>query len=671
MKNKTWKMLCLGGLIALSTLWGQAAETSTTRTLGEWQKILAGETLPKDAAFQQILRGAAIDVSPYAGKKRCRKSIQGNQLKDLKAYEAFMEERGEALLDTLLRSDKLTPEDQPYQTILHGVAMGRHHHKVSANAEQAKAIKTYVDTLNREGKSVLRKAYLEGVLSAEELDTLRRYAMQTETRCTGGGILPFHLELTRSSPWKPGETAPDFTLLPMEALLDSPDYSDLNPLDLTWIFKPEILTEFFQLLDGYTAQENDTLEPKPFEKLTGKEKQMISLSDARGDKPVFMILANPTDVWAWHWTLAPLIQPLYALYGDQIDFYIINTTIHDSRMPIRDFFGTQHKLPKALSAKNNLARHSLSLEERARQCKMFYMADPSFTVPYLLDDMAQHVRDVWQDQGGGARAFLIDRDGTIAFCHSRQDWPMHLNNFYDEFRYARVNEMEAALHHLMQNNGLYTPGLSKPEWPRRIIKKNYSIQRIDPEIQQLTVVSKSGQETVVQIQPRTRITRSDDPIAFDDLKPGDPIEFDYWQTDAQTQPVPARTVQVRRSWFGNLPMVWLSGTIKEIDEKNEIVTVELNPIDPEKCYGLQFWEEAQGAKPDASTAARLKALRYWIDHPVKCYRFGLDEGSLLFLNGRTAETTALKTGDFIAVQYNSKHEDLDLIRPEHVRAGRL
>ncbi len=88
-------------------------------------------------------------------------------------------------------------------------------------------------------------------------------AMWVDVRCCGGGALPFHLGLTRSTRFgggrarfQCGEEAPDFALLRMKAALEGPGYSDLNPYDPTDVLTSKILREFLLLMQGYEVQED-------------------------------------------------------------------------------------------------------------------------------------------------------------------------------------------------------------------------------------------------------------------------------------------------------------------------------------------------------------------------------------------------------------------------------
>jgi len=331
-----------------------------------------------------------------------------------------------------------------------------------------KRIADYTRAVEMAGKATLIKGYCGNRLTQADFDALRDYAMFVDIRCTGNGVLPCHLGLTRSRYGgkgfrMPGEKAPDFALARMEAFLDTAAYSDTNPRGPVDILTPFAVKEFLQLMCGVEMKDGKVVS-KPYQVVRGREKQYVRLSDYRGRKPVLTVFMNATDPWAWHGKIAPMFQPLALALGDRVAIYFICTTIHDTRMPSMDFIGPNPRRTSYV--------HEAAMEHRARICKMFYMGFPSCTIDYLLDDMAQHFRNEWMDQGGGAYIVLVDSAGTIAYVDYHKAIPPHWGpkavNFPYEFLTIRMNHLESRLASFFANGSRYHKRIATPFLPWRL-----------------------------------------------------------------------------------------------------------------------------------------------------------------------------------------------------------
>jgi hypothetical protein len=392
----------------------------------------------------------------------------------------------------------------------------------------------------------------------------------------------------------------------MEAALRSPSYSDLNPYDPTDVLTWNVLREYLLLMQGYEMQKdgsgNDSFRAKPTKVLETTEDNYVRLSSFRGKKPVLLILANPTDTWCWHWKIAPMLEPLYQACKDRMEFFIVNTTIHDTYMPSRDFFGPcPGELP---------AVHDLSIEQRARTSKMFYMYWPQYTIPYLLDDMSQTTRNAYMDQGGGAYIVLVDLDGKIAYLDYHQNLPPHWGpdgvSFADEYVYIRVNHLESRLKAFLDHGCRYdrSAETSLPAWRR----------------------------------PPDQTTRDHEGRGLRE------------------------------------PTIWLSGRVKDVNVQQRSVTIERIRSEADDLKGCRFWQEAgeRATAYDPAVTARLDVVRSWIadDAQIRDYHFAVDAAVMLFVNGREAELADLKPGDYVGVHYRSFQEGQKELCPEQIRAYR-
>jgi hypothetical protein len=434
-----------------------AAETETTaRTAQQWLAILEEQAQAEKAAWtahwHEVMRGTALALEPYDGRPEIAAKFQGERRRLYDVYQQTWERRGQAVAEKLLEGDPIDNAEVPYRFLASGTLLHRYHRRGIKSKQKGKEtlsgeesrIAAYARAVEKAGQEILIKGYQGGLLTAQDIDVLRDYALFIDIRCTGQGVLPCHLHLTRSRYAqgfrRAGEKAPDFVLTRMEPLLLSPDYQDDNPRDPVDILTPLAIREFLQIMTGVTMQDGKVV-PTPYHIEPGTEEHLVRLRDFRDRQPVLMVFMNATDPWAWHGRIAPWFEALTQAIDDRIACFFVCTTIHDTRMPSMDFLSVPPRQTSYV--------HEATLEHRARICKMFYLGWPDCTTDYLLDDMAQHFRNEWMDQGGGAYIVLVDRNGTIAYADYHKEIPPHWGpqavNFPYEFLTIRMNHLEAAL----------------------------------------------------------------------------------------------------------------------------------------------------------------------------------------------------------------------------------
>jgi hypothetical protein len=603
----------------------RSAETAgAPKAPAEWLDVVQRETAnqkrTEDPEFRRLLLGASMALHPYNGRPEVLANLKGERKARYSPFAEWMKREGDALVEKVLHGETIPLHQRRLYFIASGVCLSRYFKQVrrklrerAALTSEEEALRRYAEEVELRGRELLTKGYLGGSFIQGEIDELRLYAMWIDIRCTGQGVLPFHLGLTERWPSKHppmGEPAPDFTLLRFEAALRSPDYSDRNPHDPTDVLRPAILREYLLLFEGYkpdpTVAERPRVAAKPVVVPEGREGDYVRLSDFRGSKAVLVVLANPTDSWAWHWRIAPMFEPLYQAYQQQVEFLFVNTTIHDTYMPVKDFFKPD--------AGRHDAVHDLTMAQRARTCKMFYMDLPQCTVPYLLDDLSQRTRNAYRDQGGGAYVVLVDLEGRVAYADYHQDIPPHWGpqavSFHDEYVYIRMNHLESRLRRFVENGCRYDPAIETPypTWRRR------------------AQPAQQGQSD--QDAPQTR-----------------------------------------------QPMIWLTGRISSVDLPGRVLTVERHKPLVERMKGWQFWQDAgDRAVPfDPDTKARLATVEKWIaaGDAGRTYRFVVDDAVELFLHGHAVKLGELEPGDHVGVLYPTGQEGEPAIHPEQVRATRL
>jgi len=469
-------IVCVITAVAFVGATGARTE-ATAWTPQQWLDTLEKQAHAEKKAWtihwHEVMRGTALALEPYDGRPEIAAKFQGERKRLYDLYQQTWEQHGQTVAEKLLEGDPIDKAEEPYRFLASGTLLHQYHRRgikskeereETLSAEESR-IAAYARAVEKAGKDTLAKGYQGGLLTWQDIDVLRDYALFIDIRCTGQGVLPCHLHLTRSRYAqgfrRAGEKAPDFALTSMEPLLLSPDYQDRNPRNPVDIPTPLAIREFLQIMTGITVQQGKVVSTT-YRIEPGTEEHLVRLSDFRGQRPVLMVFMNATDPWAWHGRIAPWFESLKQAIDDRIACFFICTTIHDTRMPSMDFLSVP---PRQTSY-----GHEATLEHRARICKMFYLGWPDCTTDYLLDDMAQHFRNEWMDQGGGAYIVLVDRNGTIAYADYHKEIPPHWGpqavNFPYEFLTIRMNHLEAALADFFAHDLEYCDaiGAENPSW---------------------------------------------------------------------------------------------------------------------------------------------------------------------------------------------------------------
>jgi hypothetical protein len=290
----------------------------TSATPAEWlvviEKQATAERLTWDAAWRDVMRGAAMAMEPYEGRPEAIAKLSGEDRRLYDAYRLVWDEHAKAVAEKLLAGKALGDAERKYRFLAHGTLVhqylcGSIKEKVDKQQDlsaEERSVANYARAVEEAGRAALTEGYRGGALTAGDIDVLRDYAMFTDARCTGNGVLPCHLGLTRWRNGKggrpmPGDGAPDFALARMEAFLDSPAYSDANPRDPVDILTPLAAREFLQIMCGFELRNGEVV-AKPYEVVPGREKQYVRLSDYRGKQAVLLVFMNATDPWTWHAT---------------------------------------------------------------------------------------------------------------------------------------------------------------------------------------------------------------------------------------------------------------------------------------------------------------------------------------------------------------------------------
>jgi hypothetical protein len=532
----------------------------------------------------------------------------------------------------------------------------------------------YVNGFAADGAKLLKKGYLTGQFTRAEYDRMRLYAVYVYGM-EGAQFWPWNLGLTPGNPLVPGDVAPDFTLPKLQAVLKSPAYSDLHTFERMRIFHSEVAAELLQIMDGYEAdpKEPDHIRPKPYRCAYSDS---VTLSASRGKKPVCLILMDGADYYCN--SVSSMWEPLYQATKDQVDWYFVNITMHDYRTWIHNFF----KPDTGLQDYN----HPIAIETRAQTAKMYCMQYPNISIPFLLDDMAQHTLNAYRADGGNAVTFLIDKNGLITY-DSRQQ-PIYDFIGRGQFPYDWKNQylclLEANLKDLLANGGVWTGKASvMPDWHRPAYLENVSIAQVNPAAGTLTVAGADKKATVMEVDQRTRILFANNPgngWRIDRLTPADlaagtaasiVYEADH-SAAGRTADMVLLGGMTLNSDVGDAEAKYIYTPAIVTEIKDSVITARLAPRPKTQIEGLNFWQQAgdRAENKTSNTAWELPVIEDLVARPDQPLTIHVDRGTEVIINGMMGKLSDLRAGDFVSFDIKPK-EKTDNLWPYIIRVYRF
>ena len=500
-------------------------------------------------------------------------------------------------------------------------------------------------------------------LSSGELDELRLYAMYcNQMNVWPPCLLPSYLGWmsgdavgVNADQGSIGTPAPDFTLPQLEEILARPSYSDEDPSDEMNIFRPVILKNLLQVMNGYeaapAAQKNGPLlQAKPYDH---SFKDPVSLSSFKGKKPVVLMFEDASDTWCVCGHVAPLWGPLHQTIKDRAEIFFVHTTVPDQIMP--GFAGANMSIP------GQKALQPVTLEARARTAKMCYMYNPALSVPYLLDDLGQHVKNAYQCGGGETATVLVDKKGVISYSlyqrpeSSAYMWLDGGVTYGVAARNQRVmNLVECNLKALLDAGGVWNSQMKPviPDWRLSPSLENVQLTKVDTQAGLITVIGKNNQPLSIAVDDGSRILLAQKQGSLGDLKAGQVMSIYYERNPAGTGWV-ARLIATRDAydsyWDGGW---WLPAVVQSTDPATGALRVKLT-LSEQDCKGLAFWKTASpemiqllgdgyaGVRQAFDLLAPATGARLVTLH--------VDRATELFLDGMKAKLSDLKPGDPLGV----------------------
>lgn len=596
-------------LVAIATC--PAAGDQDGKTPQQWLELIGQRKPPApDAKLADLRRGCTLEVT-Y--RPMFKPKWDAERKECLGRYRAWVEREGNAMIDRWLGGKPLSADERNYLPILKATYMfrawgngGPRRTKTPEPPDQ------YVKQVAQRGETLLRKGFVGTPLTAAEIDELGDYRIYTAMRLCNARLLPFEVGASRgrNAPFRPGEEAPGFTLLTLEAALKRDTYTDELIQDDTAFLKPGRAAKLLEIMSHYGPAEagKGACVKKPVSIPAGEEGDYVRLSDFRGKTPVVIVLAYPPDVFMK--CCLPPLEVLRQACKGHAEILLVNINYHDTYAAGPVYFGP-HANPKGARL-----THPNCIEQRARLGKHLYMTYPSATIPMVLDDMGQTTRNRYMAQGGDARFLVIDKAGRIAYDGPSSWYAWTKGGYTDTVTW--LNGMEIELRKVLANGGLAEAG-----------RKQFRLGR--------------GHVFMHTVRPARRkafAARQAKPYAY--MKP----------------------------WSKH---IWLTGRIKSIDGETFIIAPNLPDKARMKGYNF-IRDAGGRAKPDAPAKINLKALEQWLKDAEAGveYKFTVGDDVELFINGREAEPDQFRAGDFVGVWYDLNLDVRKAtVKPIHVRASRL
>jgi len=600
-----------------------------------------------------------------------------------------------------------------------------------ADADQAACI-DYVEKLEQRGRDAMIRGYFHEPLSDEDTDTLREYRILADTRILETPVWPYELGIGESSgprgtPEKYfplGGEVPDLKWPRMEAVLESPDYTDLPTRDPRAVMLPDAVEDFLVLFRGYeTRQAPDgrryvgakrgqaTFSPMP-RQTPNPDARKSSLSpfrlrDFRGHKPVALLIASATDCF-WARAVAH-VQPLQRAYGDEVEFVWVNVRLWD--FLIHALTTRNHYLPDVGLEVPPFQR---TLEERARWAKKLYMTYPDLALPCVLDDPADTTASLFQEGGGSSTVILIDVDGRVAWHSAGWGWWNRTRPPGRTASDAWADALEREICTLLQRGGRYDPdhapfhepdrqiAEAPPEGARASYLAASRVTAVDPEARRLTLAARPVARFTVVNRPvdardfyndpepielavpdDARLTVGNAPVPWDELQPGDVVSGRAWRladggwiakdlhVQSRAAPDPVRSDAVRRS--PPVADTCMTARVVSVQADEGTCTVQRLLPPPAEMKGYHFNRQAgEAIQLDGLARDNMETVSRWLadDDPLPRYTFAIGDDALVRFNGQPAALSDARVGDLAAIWYAHSDEDRPRIPAATLRISR-
>ncbi len=714
-------------------LLASGAVVAQERTVEQWIEVLAQEEknlLVADPQLDSLLIGAAWYLDPHTHKqwinKHKRKRINALFHPYMESFEKFEQTTGREFKKNILDGNTLSKEGEKYYYIISTMILkeyrDRRLERKASAFEKGKGqldddelkLHRFVKPILDQASGILKKGYAREQVSADEMRILRLYrswlamTVMPVVSFLPGQVFDHYQHGGNPSSAYVGKVIPDLRMAKLHSVLNRPSYSDEPPEKVSDHLRVRGLLEFVNPMKGFEVQENEQGKrgcfKKPLPPKSADEDGFVRLSDAVGKKPALYYFSDPNDSYSIQGLF--LLEAMYRYYKEDIDFYIVANTIGDTRMSMPAYFGRYKggKFP---------ASHAFTEEERARQCKLYYMQIPFRTIPYLLDDISRTAEDTLsritdkEQHGGYACALLVDVDGKLVYpgwvgCYP--ELPLISRSKEEgkglsQWISIRSSLVERAVHALVANHGKYHEGFWKYFEDRKNNALNPSVSititEVDLENQLILGVDRTGTVYKVQANVRTRLLPKGHAYPLSDMtaatmnkqlaryKSGEAIYFMYEKKEGSVflATLLGKGKPPYENGYPPFLNMYVNGEVTAIDNEKRLMTVVMPKPNPMEWHGYQFWKEAgEDVKAwDGDPARGSGGAKTWL--PItkrllegteedRTFHLAFDDAVHILRNGYRAKFEDLKVGDYLGIGYPIKQDGKAPLFPMTIRAHR-
>jgi hypothetical protein len=338
---------------------------------------------------------------------------------------------------------------------------------------------------------------------------------------------------------------------------------------------------------------------------------------------------------------------------DRVEIFFVHTTIPDQVSP--GYPGGDMSIP------GQKGLQPVTLEQRARTAKMCYMLFPTLSVPYLLDDLSQHVKNAYRCGGGETSSVLVDTQGTISFslflkpqCNDYM-WLDANATFSVPARDERVmNLVESNLKALLDAHGVWTKDMKVviPDWRLSPSVENTQLKSVDAKAGAITVTDKNNKLVTIAVDRESRILLGAKRGTIADLAPGQTMSIYYEQGDAGMSGGTARLIATpdayQNYWCAGC---WVPALVESVDSDRRTMQVKLT-LSEQDCKGAAFWKTAtpEMIQQMGNNAAGIQQMFAALAPKAgRVLTLHTDRATEIFLDGMKAKLPLLKPGDRLGI----------------------
>ncbi|MBD3394450.1 MAG: hypothetical protein GF418_02390 [Chitinivibrionales bacterium] len=587
--------------------------------------------------------------------------------------------------------------------------------KASALTPERERILDFYNRALDAGDAALIKGFLQKPLTPQDIYDLRTMRvleniqsfghrtdinvplfMSIDPRTVGtGNYMPHFL---------PGDTFPAQHVIPLQAALKSPHYSDTWREDRCEPLKRCGVLQYLLRFQGYKYETveggHEVAVPGSLERVARYERipesEFITMPDAfENGRPLLLIMTDFVDLAGED--ALDITAYLQDAYGSQVAIRLVEVTQPDATWRTPLYF------QKSFEDRPGQTFHERYAEDHAFQAKAGYVTYPFITAPCLLDNNSHTVHNLYR-HAGNTQGVLLDRENKMVYQTGYGHYYWSWSDFAADV--AWLNDLEEEIVALLKNDGRRVPG--RPSTVN--VRRNYRVRagnssKTEPGVKQTTAhiarfkpSHRTGgwsepayghdpdginlAESRIVSERLNLLVDENTRIVVDGVTRTNLADLasrsDGWLhvRTYDTSDRACRNGKARCIFYNTdeSHFIWRSGIIKSVEKTGDsyLATVSMEEADPQKMFGYRFIEEA-GAERHLYGKAKIyyETMQRWVKQSEgrdPMYTFAVDVNTEIFVNGKESPPEALKPGQFAGVQYETIAEGAETIWPMHIRA---